>query len=271
VSTEVVDRIEHRSEWYQVHYNLAAHRAHRALSIEQEKHFLPLLHRSRKAEIERLKFLAEEEARAVVLAAGKTIDELERANKFSVHGGGAGGGLTDREKADLEDFLVRTVEPSTAVLLAGLIAQFGVADRPPHAGRESAAGSDGIDAAAPDPLGSDRASVATMIRSKVRGREAADVLIRFASERHASYRVRYNLACYWSEQLELLQGSNEPSEADKSMRELRDALTGAPAREAPRLAEWAENDPTLSSLRRTREDEFFALTALFKLPISGKK
>jgi hypothetical protein len=270
--------VELRSEWYQVHYNLAAHRAHLALETQREHHFLNLGARERAIEIARLAEAAEDEIRLTLLTAVKTLDWLEKAERSGANTPGDGHGEVSRravgrenggsDKGDefvdaaLKNFLSQTVEPASAVLLAGLMAI-----RPRKRRRDGHDAEEGMAVIAlPAPGRSEVAEIAA--QRDARDDTARDTLIEFASQGTPSYRVRYNLACYWSELLPDDPEQDDATGAEKSMEELRQALMGAPVREAPRLAAWAEVDPTLEWVRRAREDDFIRLTALFKLPLA---
>ncbi|KRC48735.1 MULTISPECIES: hypothetical protein [unclassified Nocardioides] len=89
-----------------------------------------------------------------------------------------------------------------------------------------------------------------------------------------SYRVRYNLACYWSSWIDRVivppVGTDDrpPTAypARRALAELRTSLATAPFLAAARLADWAVRDPSLARLRRSSvgELEFVAAVAPYR-------
>lgn len=82
--------------------------------------------------------------------------------------------------------------------------------------------------------------------------EAEAQVAAIAGRDNLSWRVRYNVACYYaSKPLPGGEASAEKSSDPRStaFAQLEAALATAPRREATRLASWAERDPSLASLR----------------------
>jgi len=235
----VPDRqVRKRAIWYQLMYNLAAHQAHFAMEPHRRVDH-PILFRAAPS------FFGDARSTAAVLlaAASRTLVELEDAVRERR--------WWERRLSEplvqLRTFLAETMEPASAVLLAGLLS-----DR------------------RGEPIEStfrvsNRSEIPELVFpiSESTSAGLSDALVRYVLELPAiSYRVHYNLACYFSG----LLGREDGETATEALRELDRALRGAPASERRALAAWAPNDPSLRALSTQRRAEFDELLALYVNP-----
>jgi hypothetical protein len=132
-------------------------------------------------------------------------------------------GLGPREKR-LEHFLSKTVEPSTELLLAGIVLEEGHSEE---------------------------------------AEESVDSIRRLVNEAKLPYRTAYNLACYEvaaaepAKSVRKRAGLVKPPDArklntarlDAALSALREALSGVHGRRRVDLGQWARKDPALKVLR----------------------
>jgi len=155
----------------------------------------------------------------------------------------------------LRTFLRETMEPASAVLVAGVL---------------PSTQDDGMRFLEGDPTAS------PLSREQIREMMlvvAADVstapttlgpdIVAFARARpQSSYRVHYNLACYLSG---LLPESDERLEP-RAIQELATALQTAPPSERRRLVSWAPDDPSLDELRERGRQDFENVLSIYSDP-----
>jgi hypothetical protein len=176
----------------------------------------------------------------------------------------------------LEKFLAQTVQLSTALLLAGILRVRLVEKGTPIP-------SDETPAQAVKKL---RRLTATDLRNRVleiacsaaHDWEAVRTLEAFVDPRSEhSYRVDYNLACYYAGELGKRgrdAARRTTSQTDKTQDEmlanalnyLKAAFQKAPPVEVQLLAEWAWRDPSLERLRLDHELKFKECLKAFTLP-----
>lgn len=233
------------AEWYQVTYNLAAQKAHIALEAEAalaatadselgramlwfrrllgDRDPMDLVRGYQREAHEHAHKLLQQTALA--LQADDLAAEQERSGRVQ----------PKRLERKLRKFLEDTVEPTGAVLLAGLT--------------RSAFGSEHDDSRA----------ITTrdeLVEALNIGTPAPTSLVGYVMERRdLSYRVHYNLACYFADENTRIAWEN-----------FREAISSAPRFEATVLADWARRDPSLEPLRQARGEEFEGLVRLYSLP-----
>ena len=213
---------------------------------------------------------AADHARELILTAARAMRRL--------------GPVPQSGRKQMRTFLGRTVEPATAVTLAGILlaaADFTGSSTP---GRRSA------------PLRR-RGKLMRTLRSETRFAQLRPAqLIEYAQRKerknHLTYRVHYNLACYFSTTAGKLNGDVEhqalfaaacpldrpsrgsggdsppaPSVEENVLRlteraytQLTTAIRRAPRGKREELATWAQDDPTLEVLRVQQDEKFKALT-----------
>jgi hypothetical protein len=225
--------VEKRQEWYQVLYHLSAQRGHQAESVEQKDE--KLLQRATRDAA-----LLVNRASATLLSFGVTrADELN----FRLP--------TDGRDLALVKFLQDIVEPSTVVLLAGLLRELHEDwrhDQPHELDRKRLWEFTNRLQIGPIESRADDFS--------------PDELVGYVLQWQApSYRIRYNLACYFA-------GSEKTS--GDALQALSGALGSVPApRDTAALAAWSLEDPTLQALRDRDPAGFHAVVdpwAPAKLP-----
>ena len=224
------------AEWYQVTYNLAAQKAHLALEPElgREKRLLPFLRtllQDAESARQRRQLLLQAHAHAEKLLR-RTVADLFADDRVAEGKGQPP--ATGRLDAKFRSFLEETVEPTGAVLLAGLTK-------------------------AADLDFDERGAITTrqdLLEAMRAGTPSPDELLGYVTERRElAFRVRYNLACYYAGESPRL-----------AFEQLRMALTSAPRLEATVLADWAKRDPSLERLRSAMRDEFDRFVRLYSLP-----
>jgi hypothetical protein len=231
--------IRERPIWYQVMYNLAAHQAHLAME-PRGRIELPILRRAAPS------FYGDALGTAVVLLAASSTTLLELQDEDQSRR------WWERRKphprGQLHSFLEETMEPASAVLVAGLL--------------DERVG--GFEQVGNIPS---REQIPQLMLS-IRSTEAAppglrEQLIDYAQNRpRISYRVHYNLACYCSGR----SGDGDEETVARALRELARGLNEAPASDRRSLAQWARADPSLKELRRQRDDEFHELLMISVTP-----
>jgi hypothetical protein len=223
--------IERRQEWYQVLYNLSAQRSHQVVAKESRDY--------------KLLMLAAKDATLLVNRAAATLLDLGVVQTDGPTSSVPKGART------LARFLQDIVEPSGVVLLAGILGTL-------YGDRDS----DSVHPlAALDRRRLERATRPLVINppgSHERYLSPGE-LIDYVMQWHApSYRIRYNLACYFAD---------ETKKQREALEQLAAALAGAPTpREAARLAGWSLKDPTLKPLRDRDRAGFDAVVDPWRPP-----
>lgn len=220
-----------RPEWFQVKYNLAAQKAHLSLVRESED----IVADPSAGATDPSEDLADaiEHASTLLLETATLLEASPDPPIFA-------------EAPKLRPFLAETLEPATAVLLAGTL------HRRAAYGRGWSWGLPRIDARGD--------LIRVLEREAPPSPDALIVYVMRAKE--ISYRVRYNLACYFAEKS---PGPRHP-DIDEAWRQLRFALAKAPRIEAVALANWASEDPSLQHLAIARRESLRRLLALYRLP-----
>jgi hypothetical protein len=221
------------AEWYQVMYNLAAQKAHAAMEPGKYGAVPPFLRglslfRDRREDERRRRLLLEAHHHARKLLKQTAISILAHGEAPRTRG------EPERLDRKLRAFLEETVEPTAAVLLAGVTraAEFKSVDRRAITTREE------------------------LVQALNTGTPSPDTLVAYVTERRdLPFRVRYNLACYYAD-----------DNAALAWRNFKAALTDVPRLEATVLADWAQRDPSLEALRTARREEFDRLLRLYRLP-----
>lgn len=256
---------ELRAEWYQVTYNLAAQYAHVVLSPPERRRRRAPGPLSAPRARERAQYdypdddgraqglseavgqslsLLAMAARTIIVAPNITAGPESKRRRFAGRGRAASDVDEGAQRALLR-FLAETVEPSAAVLLAGLMLYaHGPADDQPA-------------------VALDRQTVAQLDTHQA-STERGPSLVAYALARdRIGYRAQYNLACYFAE----LSGYEHREAASTTALEwLRGGLSNAPRFEASQLASWALEDPSLEELRQMREADFYSMVRRFALP-----
>jgi hypothetical protein len=230
----MIRRSEFRPDWYQILYHLAAQHAHRALTRDDED--------DRRDDIA----AATANARSALQDAYRAFEQLHVESASDAKRVR----LTPRQWDTLRVFLEETIEPATALLLAGLLTRPGLVGEVktftmPRAIVEEDFDRD--DGRAPDPerRHKDRNTLHSVLRrDDATTEELVPRLLEFALASNRSYRVDYNLACFLSGRL-----SGNPVYVDRALHALARALRRAPASEQSTLASWARKDPALDVLR----------------------
>jgi hypothetical protein len=234
-----------KPQWYQVSYSLAAQRVHAALqAIADRPSLFDRLLGEDDADRKRGLELVEDArngAVALLIAALSTASEPSKIDE-RLHG-----------------FLTTTVEPTTAVLLAGLLT------RPEFQAKGT------VELTLPDPgsppiVEPDERSnlLAALENPKTERGALAQALIDFAFSPTRSYRVNYNLACLAAGRT---KRDDNGDARKRALDYLRDALDEVPASRRVQLAEWAGLDPALRPLRGSNEfDKLLSRHLLPELP-----
>lgn len=224
------------AEWYQVTYNLAAQKAHFALEPGKDERLPEFLRRlslfrdrAEEGRRRRLLLEAHDHAQNLLHQAAISILTDDRAAEQP-----RGRRRPERLDEKLRTFLEETVEPTAAVLLAGLTKTAGLGFR-------------------------ERQAITTrqdLVDALRTGTPAPDALVAYVTQRQElPFRVRYNLACYYADESAGIAWDN-----------FRVALTSAPRLEATVLADWAQRDPSLEPLRSARREDFDRFVRLYRVP-----
>jgi hypothetical protein len=235
---------EIRPEWYQVVYNLAAQQAHLAIGEDEPRTLWRWLRdvfdddeEDREGAAARAAYLRKAQASAteVLRQAAETL-EIDRVLRSGFRDQISSEQASSSPLSDkLREFLAATVELSAAVLLAGLVRI--ATDQWPVGEIEG------------------RKDLLEKLDTPIDPDALVDYVLR---AKDISYRVHYNLACYFSQ--------SPDDQTDQAWDHFQRALTSAPRLEAAGLADWAGRDPTLKELRVAKGEEFDQFTRLYLLP-----
>jgi hypothetical protein len=238
--------VRERPIWYQLMYNLAAHQAHLSMEPRRNRRAgFPILQRAAPS------FFGDALATATVLLAASSttlmeIDAAMRRRRWWERN-------VPQPRSQLRTFLGETMEPASAVLVAGLLNE--------QAGQQ-------LERSLTIEW-RDEIPELVLQRRDIEPAALSAALVQYVLELpRISYRVHYNLACYFSG----LLSSNSEKVADNSLQELRTALQTAPDSERRSLAAWAPQDPSLDELRRRRESDFNELLTIYiDLPLEPRR